>query len=176
MTVLTGITVLILLFIGMQNRSPLAPATQGMPTGADLDRMLEMQRRLQDVQARLLQRPDDPAIITEAANLFFDIGNYEEAVPLYRRALESDPDDSALRTDLGTALNRLELREEAVAEFQRVLSVDPGFTTAKFNLGIVYLQMGDQDRAREWFERTVRDDPSSPLATQARTQLDLLGR
>ncbi len=174
--VFTGLTILVLFFIGMQNRSPVATSMPGMPTGADLERMQDMQRRLQDVQARLLQRPDDPGIITEAANLFFDIGNFEEAVTLYRRALESAPDDTILRTDLGTALNRLERRSEAITEFQRVLSTDPEFTTAKFNLGIVYLQMGDEESAVEWLQRTVQDDPSSPLAAQARSQLEILGR
>jgi tetratricopeptide (TPR) repeat protein len=171
-----GVTILVLLFIGMQNRSPVPSALTGMPAGADPEQMMEMQRRLQDVQARLLQQPDDPGVVAEAANLFFDLGNYEEAVTLYRRALESSPENPALRTDLGTALHRLDLGQEAITEFRRVLSANPEFTTAKFNLGIVYLQMGDEEHAVEWFRQTIQDDPSSTLAEQARSQLDLIGR
>jgi tetratricopeptide (TPR) repeat protein len=164
-----GLTVLLLLFIGTQNRS------RSPEPGMSLPGLSDLSRQLQEAQARLLQEPDNPAVIVTAANLFFDTGDYDQAVTLYRRALEIIPDDPEVRTDLGTALSRLGRGPEAIDEFLAVLEKKPGFTTAKFNLGVVYTQLHDIANARTWFERTVRDDPGSSLAFQAQAQLDSLG-
>jgi Flp pilus assembly protein TadD len=168
--VVLGLTVLLLLYIGTQGRSR-PPAM-----GTDLPGLADLALRLQDAQARLLREPDNPAVIVTAANLFFETGDFSQAVTLYRRALELAGDDPEVRTDLGTALSRLHRGPEAIAEFLAVVEKNPSFTTAKYNLGIVYTQLNDTLNARMWFERTVRDDPGSPLSFQAQAQLDSLGR
>ena len=63
-------------------KSPGSPATQEALTGATRD--LDALRQLH------VEHPNDSRVVTAIANLYYELGDYEEAVRYYHKALELD--------------------------------------------------------------------------------------
>src|SRR5580765_5326932 len=60
--------------------------------------------RLQELTAKIKQNPRDFDSIVELGNLNFDQRNYDDAINLYKKALEVRPGETNVRTDMGTAM------------------------------------------------------------------------
>jgi len=174
--VILAATVLILLFIGLQNRG--GPQPSSLPPGQGVpgtQQSAEMQQQIQEAQRRLLQDPEDQAAIEHLAHLYFETEEWERAETYYRRALEEKPESPELRTDLGTVLNRMDRKQEAIDQFEKVLEYAPDFITAKFNIGVVNAQTGDTGEALRWFREVAQEVPGSVLGRRAAEQVEALG-
>jgi Tfp pilus assembly protein PilF len=79
------------------------------------------------------------------ANLFTDTGRVERAVPLLRKALETNPNQAEVHWELGYAYRFAGMLKESAAECERARQLDPG---VKFNSSALnaHLYLGDYDR------------------------------
>src|SRR5678815_3675172 len=77
--------------------------------------------RVQELTAKIKQNPKDFEAIVELGNVNFDQRNFDDAIKLYKSALDLRPDDVMLRTDMGTAMFYLNRFDDAIATFQDVL-------------------------------------------------------
>jgi len=84
---------------------------------------------------------------------------YEEAMELYRRALELDPGNAEAHTNLGALYNRWGRYKEAYAELAAALQRDPDHGRAHYHLAIACRELGDLKAARDHFW-AVRLDPA----------------
>jgi Flp pilus assembly protein TadD len=78
-------------------------------------------------------------------------GDAEQAISMFRRALQSDPANPATRVALGTALFRQKDYQAARTELERAIELDPKDQTAHYQLGLVYARLGDKERSRSAF-------------------------
>jgi len=88
---------------------------------------------------------------------YFRVGNFQEAVPEYAKAVELDPAEPIYRDAMGTALmygNRLDM---AIVQFEEALRLDPKFTESRNNLASAYLLKGDLARARAQLDEVLKD-------------------
>jgi hypothetical protein len=85
---------------------------------------------------------------TAFGNLYYDTGNFGDAVPFYRRALKRDPTLTDVRVDLGVAYHNMGDLESARRELEEAARLDPTHAIAQFDLGVVYQSMGLNDQAR----------------------------
>ena len=163
----------LVMYLAVSNRDPgptvirdpsiLAPARVATDTEQEL---------LVELEARLTGTPADLAILTDLANLNWDVENYAEAAAWYRRALEITPGNPDLYTDLGTALFYENRVDEAVAAFEAALELNPNHPQALINLGIVRLEgLGDRAGAIQLWERFVDQNPEHPRAGVIREEL-----
>ena len=115
------------------------------------------------LQRGLELHPNNPDLHFSLGLLFQSLGQIEESVKHYRKAIElQEPNASALHlTQLGTAqLTGSKQNElEAEASFLKALERDPGFSQAHYELGKLYFQRKDFERAEQSFEKAVRYDP-----------------
>src|SRR5947208_9953184 len=119
--------------------------------------------RVQALTAKIKQNPKDFDSIVELANLNFDQKNYNDAINLYKKALEVRPDALNVRTDMGTALFYQNRFDEAIAQFEETLKSDPRNAQALFNLGVTMLHgKKDTKRALEYWQRLVDTNPDHP--------------
>ena len=88
---------------------------------------------------------------TAFGNLYYDTGNFGDAVPYYRRALKSDPTLTDVRVDLGVAFHNMGDLESARRELEEAARIAPDHSIAQFDLGVVYQSMGLKDQAREHY-------------------------
>ncbi|HUB67206.1 MAG TPA: tetratricopeptide repeat protein [Candidatus Methylacidiphilales bacterium] len=91
-------------------------------------------------------------------------GEQDEAMDLYRKALEFNPEYAQAHNNLGLALLHKDQVDEAVAEFQKTLEINPDFTEAHDELGVVRLGQGEVEEAISEFQKALKIDPYNPKA------------
>jgi tetratricopeptide (TPR) repeat protein len=93
--------------------------------------------------------PADPAFekLTQTAEAARTAGQYDEAVRLYREALDSDPSWTEGRWALGTTLYTLERFGEAREAFQAVVAAEPEHAASWSFKGLCEFELGDYEKA-----------------------------
>lgn len=79
-------------------------------------------------------------------------GKFEEAVELFRRAIELDPNRADAYDNLGNALAKMGKNEEAIEAYRRSIELYPDEAIAASpydNLGLVLESMGQREKATE---------------------------
>jgi cytochrome c-type biogenesis protein CcmH/NrfG len=131
--------------------------------------------RVQELTAKIKQNPRDTESIVELGNINFDQRNYNDAINLYKKALEIKPEALNIRTDMGTAMFYQNRFDDAIAEFQQVLKADPTNAQALFNLGVTMLHgKKDPKRALEYWEKLIATNPNHPQAVFVKEQIEKL--
>jgi len=98
------------------------------------------------------------------ANAHNELGQYQEAVAIYRQALEYSPDDYLCRYNLGCALQSLQQTAMAVLEFRRAIQISPESAKAHNTLGVVLQEQGNLQGAMECFQRAIICVPEYEIA------------
>jgi len=95
-------------------------------------------------------------------------GRWEEAVEVYRKALDIAPDDPVIHYNMGLALWEGGQRTPALDSFENALRTDPGFyigsVGAALNIGSLYLDLRQYEDAAPFFEHVLDIDPDNSLA------------
>jgi len=84
--------------------------------------------------------------LTCTGNAYFQLGNYEEAIAHYLRAVEIK-EESGTYNNLGAALKKVGLFQDAIYAFTDSLSVHPNSEAAS-NLATLYIEVGKVEEAR----------------------------
>ncbi|MBV8865060.1 MAG: tetratricopeptide repeat protein [Acidobacteriaceae bacterium] len=102
-------------------------------------------RAQQAYEKALSLQPTQIETLVYMANMFTDTNRVEQAVPLLRKALETNPNHAEAHWELGYAYRFAGLLPESVSEFQRARQLDPG---VKINSSAInsYLYLGQYDR------------------------------
>lgn len=99
--------------------------------------------------------------------------HYEDARPLFARALELDPNDHPVRIYYGWCLYYLGDSAGAREMFESFLAVSPDYADAHFALGLLNFDSDKLDRATRRFVRTIElarkaHDPGDEAKARAR--------
>ncbi len=133
---------------------PAEPAPNSQP---DID----APKRIEALERLSAGDPRNPEYLTQIANSYFDLGDYEKAAEVYQRSLEIQPGNANAETDLATCLHYLGRQDQALEILDKVLQNSPNFPEALFNKGIV-LAWGKKDAKggiAVW-EELLRSDPA----------------
>jgi Flp pilus assembly protein TadD len=103
----------------------------------------------------VLIRADSAAVRPNVAlgNLFYDTGNFAQAVPYYRRALAADSSLVDVQVDLAVSYHNDGQSEIAREVLEDAVRKRPDHAVAHFDLGVVYHELGRRDDARRALER-----------------------
>ncbi len=147
--------------------SAAAPAAAGMPamgsqpTPEQLKHMADKQA--EPILTQLKNSPNDPKLLAEAGNVYYDAQQYQAAIEYYDRALRVEPKNANVRTDMGTAYFYLGDSDRAIQEFQTALKDDPKHGQTMFNMGMVQWQgKGDAPAAVATWEKLLKTVPDYP--------------
>jgi tetratricopeptide (TPR) repeat protein len=109
----------------------------------------------------------------ELGELYLALGQYDEAIFEYRKALSVAPGYPDLRVRLVTALREAGRTDQAMVEVESFLSESPGNATALIQKGILLYASGNRSKARgAWEEALYRD----PLNKVVQVYLNTLNR
>lgn len=140
--------------------APDAAAMQQQPTPEQMKRMAD--KKAEPLLAQLKSDPNNPTLLAEIGNIYYDTQTFPEAVAYYSKslALKEDPN---VRTDMGTAYYYSGDADRALAEFDRTLKAYPTFDNALFNTGMVKFQAKmDVAGAVAAWEQLLRQSPNTP--------------
>ena len=125
---------------------------------------LYKQGRLQEAArhgtALATQYPRHHLIASLLGAVYTDLGQKDEALASFRRALEAEPDNVLTRFNFGIALMRFGEHEAAAASFGTVLHHQPDNVEAHHNLGAVLMNLGKYDEAAGSFRNALRIKPA----------------
>jgi cytochrome c-type biogenesis protein CcmH/NrfG len=115
---------------------------QQQPSPEQMKRMAEKQA--EPLLTQLKNTPDDPKLLYQVGNIYYDTQQYPEAIQYYQQSLAKDPKAADVRTDMATAYFYTGDPDKALAEINTVLRQDPKHANALFNQGM-YLWKGKMD-------------------------------
>ncbi|HRJ28457.1 MAG TPA: tetratricopeptide repeat protein [Cyclobacteriaceae bacterium] len=113
----------------------------------------------------LVLDPSNIGALNGMANLALALGRFDEAIELYKRALELDPLRPIIRINLGMTLMHNNQPDQASIVLKEALSLNPEFPTAHYRLGLSYLLQNKIDDAlAELNQESVEDWKKHGLA------------
>ena len=133
---------------------------------------LEQQGQLAEAETAwreyLKTHPDQPEPYAHLAVLEARQEHYQQAVPLYRKALEMNPNVPGLRLNLGLALFKAGDMKEAIPEFtlakKAVPEQSPEAQRLNILLGMAHYGLAEYDKAAPFLkEAAARDAQNLPL-------------
>ena len=143
----------------MAQASAAAPDASAPPSPEMMKRMAEI--KAQPLLTQLAADPNNPELLAQIGNIYYDTQNFSEAVGYYKKslALKEDPN---VRTDMGTAYFYAGDADTALAEFAQTLKAHPNFENALFNTGMVKFQakMDVKGAVAAW-EQVLKVNPNA---------------
>jgi tetratricopeptide (TPR) repeat protein len=95
------------------------------------------------------------------AIVYYDLGDFDEAIDLYNDTIDVDPNYAQAYTGLGLIYYTLEDYEEAIENFDQAIEINPGFSDPYANRALTYAVLGDTDQALEDASMAIDLDPES---------------
>ena len=95
---------------------------------------------------------------------FIESGQWDEAIPVLRQALQRDPDFAVAHFALATGLAAKGEESEALAEYQKACTLEPDHPTWFGHLAVWQARTGDMDGAVASLRKSLALDPSDPGA------------
>jgi tetratricopeptide (TPR) repeat protein len=124
-----------------------------------------------------------------AAELFdrgaeaFEQGRYDDAVDLYKEALEKEPESSVGYNLLGMGYRFLYLqtrntgyREKEIEAFRKAIELDPRNYAALVNLGVTLYDQGDRTEAAQYLQKALEVYPQHPDRAQIEEMIRQAGQ
>ncbi|QOI97988.1 MAG: tetratricopeptide repeat protein [Flammeovirgaceae bacterium] len=102
--------------------------------------------------------PSNIGAINGMANLALTLGQFDQAISLYTKALELDPLRTVIKVNLAMTLMHANRLDEAAQQLNRALELNPNFPTARYRLGLIYLLQGNAAKAIEELQKEVVED------------------
>jgi serine/threonine protein kinase/tetratricopeptide (TPR) repeat protein len=97
------------------------------------------------------------------AELLENLGRYDEALAMIRRAQEADPFSLIINAVHGQILSRSGRAKEAVTQFQKTLDLERNSPLGHFLFGLALVRDGKIEEAVKEFEQAVQSSPESPV-------------
>lgn len=161
-----------------------APMLPDQPYAARADKIKEMQDQgemirnmVASLTAKLEQNPSDGKGWGMLGRSLRVLGQKDQAIEAYRKAITLLPADTTARMELaGLLLEDIPqgavLPPEFVGLMREVLAVDPNNMDALYFAGIGALQMGDTRRARELWTKVMVQLPEGEDKSEMKKQID----
>ncbi len=109
--------------------------------------------------------PYDMDTYISLGSVFYDKGDYQNALSIYKLALGLDPKNARIHCNLAYLLWGLGEIDESVKEYKLALKYDSDYDIAYNNLGVIYLDdLGKVKEAIDCFEKATQANPNYALA------------
>jgi tetratricopeptide (TPR) repeat protein len=144
---------------GLQDPAPPPPQF----TGSNQTKVLPVEELMVDIT--------DPQSLASLGDQYFESSNYEQAIELYKKALEINPNDADTLNDLGLAYlytGNSDLAEEVLI---KGTAIDPEFQRIWLTFGFVLKSAGKNEEAISVLQKTVDMGPNNDIGLEASKML-----
>ena len=121
-------------------------------------------RRIELLQQAVREDPTNPLLYQSLGARLEKAGHYDQAMTLYRTALEKGLDNGRLHSRLGDLLVRAGKKAEAIPQYEESVKMNPADTATEANLATAYLETGRQADAERVLKGIVAIEPSNAAA------------
>lgn len=131
----------------------------------------EQLKRADAARAAIASDSTNVAARVELGDVYYDTGNWPEAIVNYRAAIRRDSTLTKVMVDLGVAYYNSGFSRDAERMFLLALHRDPHLPQALFNLGVVAEARGDWKQAVEYYHRAMQSGPPEAMKETLMTHL-----
>ncbi len=117
-------------FLGGGGRPPGTAAAPAAAGAGEPDRVHEVQSAVQ-------KDPENPKLLTELGNAFYDREDWDGAIRAYEKARRKAPADPNLLSDLGSAYRNRGDFKRAISFFEKARAADPDHWQSLLNLVLI---------------------------------------
>jgi len=121
-------------------------------------------KRVQLLQQALDEDPNSPSLYYQLGSEFEKTGRQEQALKLYRVALQRGVENGRLHSRIADLCLRKGNKDEAIAEYEKAAQFNPSDVESQTNLGTAYLEKGrvaDAERVFKWILATDEDSAAA---------------
>lgn len=93
--------------------------------------------------------------------IYFDMGDYKNAIPNFKTALKLEPQFLPAHTNLGAAFFTTGNYQSAAQHFNSALRIHPNSFRARYGLGLTYVKLGQKTAAIEIFVKALLLNPEN---------------
>ncbi len=119
------------------------------------------------VQGLLAQNPEDPTLLAELGDIYFERGEFFQAVQEYEKVIKQLPGDTDTYNDLGLAYFYTGRPEDAVSSFKTGIEKDPSFQRIWLSLGFVQASNKNMEEARKALKKAIEINPATGVGMEA---------
>jgi superkiller protein 3 len=105
--------------------------------------------------------PSDPAVLTSIGQVLLGLGDGNEAVSVFERAIQADPDDPRNYIHAALAWKTAHDPKKAVQCLEKALRLDPLIEQPYLELADIYFAQGEPAMAHLTYERYLKAFPKS---------------
>jgi tetratricopeptide (TPR) repeat protein len=138
------------------------PSNRNAASGTSLPEnhpSVDMTQTLAELIRLSQEDPQSAGIQAQIGNIYYDMGEYDQAVVAYGKSLDIQPNQASVETDLATCFHYLGKDDEALKRFDHVLTYSPGFVQAMYNKGVVLIYgKNDIEGGRRTWEKLLQMD------------------
>ena len=95
---------------------------------------------------------------------YSDLGQYENAIDNYTKAIQLDPDYAKAYLNRGNAYDDLDQYQRAIQDYDKAIQLDPDNAFAYLNRGAAYEHLGQYATALEDYDKAIQLDPDDAMA------------
>jgi len=104
--------------------------------------------------------PNDADTLFNLGNIQKDIGQFNDAMMNYRRALKLKPDFAEGHNNLGLVLRSIGQIEDGMESFRKALKIKPDLSEALNNLGNSFKELGNLEEAIKYYQQALKIKPN----------------
>ena len=119
----------------------------------------QMQEALDAIDALTKDYPNEPLLYNISGVCYKAIGQLDDAVKSFEKALAIKPDYIEVNYNLGVTLKELGQLEDAVKSYEKAVALKPDYAEAHDNLGNALKELGQLDAAVKSYEKAVTLKP-----------------
>nr|AAR38495.1 TPR repeat protein [uncultured marine bacterium 583] len=119
----------------------------------------QIQEALDSVGALIKEYPNDPLLYNLSGICYKTIGELDEAVKSFEKALAIKPDYTEVNYNLGLTLQDLGQLDAAVKSYEKAIAIKPDYANACNNLGVTLQELGQLDTAVKSYEQAIAIKP-----------------
>jgi Flp pilus assembly protein TadD len=136
----------------------------------DMDNIL-IPGELEELERRFAAKPGDVEVALALANAYADQGRWEEAVKLYKIAIELDPENGDLYNRLGIVFVSIDDPVEAEESYLQAIRLSPMNPESYYNLGELYRIQHRWSNAKYMFEKCLQLADDYDMRMEVREKL-----
>lgn len=109
----------------------------------------------------LFAQPDDLATLSQRGKDLMQSGHFEEAIPVYKKLVQSAPGNPGLILNLALAEHMAGHEREAIPNFETVLKSDPKLLPALLSLAAAHMALNEPQQAIAQLRKAVAAHPDN---------------
>lgn len=147
------------------NKSNTSAVQQAQPTMQAT--MPNQDAAIEAIKARLFDDPDNEVLLSTLGDAYFEQRRFDEAIPIYKRAIIFNPKDFDALNDLGLAYHYTGNTQAALDALDESTAANPDYKFARLSKGFILLSLGRYEEAETPLRKAQELDPNGGVGAEA---------